>query len=118
MEYDRLFIKDLLLRAIIGINPEEREKKQDVIVNLVLHADLSRSSRSDDIEDTVDYKSIKTAVIELVENSDFYLVEKMAQQIADTCLKDPRVVRVDVRVEKPGALRFAKSVGIEITRHQ
>ena len=115
---DRIFIKDLLLRCIIGINPEERIKKQDVIINISMFADLSKSCDSDYIEDTVDYKNIKKKVIELVEQSSFFLVEKMANEIASTCLYDNRIEKVTVKVEKPGALRFAKSVGIEITREK
>jgi FolB domain-containing protein len=115
-ELDRIFITDLLLRCIIGINPEEREKKQDVIINISLFADLSASCHSDDIKDTVDYKTIKTKVIDLVEVSSFGLVEKMAEEIAGICLADSKVLKASVRIEKPGALRFAKSVGVEITR--
>jgi dihydroneopterin aldolase/2-amino-4-hydroxy-6-hydroxymethyldihydropteridine diphosphokinase len=113
---DQIQIKDLLLRAIIGINPEEREKRQDVLLNLTLHADTGPAGASDDIEDAVNYRTLTKKIIDLVENSRFYLVEKMAAEIAHLCLDDPQVERVTVRVEKPGALRFARSVGVEIER--
>lgn len=113
---DRIRIKDLLLRCIVGINPEEREKKQDVVINLTLFADLSRAGSSDDIADTVNYKTVKNGIGELVETSSFYLVEKLAEEIAQKCLSEPGVEAVSVSVDKPGALRFARSVGVELLR--
>jgi 2-amino-4-hydroxy-6-hydroxymethyldihydropteridine diphosphokinase len=115
---DEIQVKDLLLRTIIGINPEEREKRQDVLLNLTLHADTRPAGASDNVADAVNYRTITKQVIHLVENSQFYLVEKMAAEIAALCLADPQVARVTVRVEKPGALRFARSVGVEIERGQ
>lgn len=113
---DQIQIKDLLLRTIIGINEEERRNRQDVLINLVLYADTRAAGVSDDIDDTVNYRTITKRIIKLVEESTFYLVEKMAAAIAAICLEDPRVQEVSVRVEKPGALRFARSVGVEIHR--
>ena len=113
---DRLHIRDLSLRCIIGINPDERENKQDVLINITLYADLSEACGTDHIEDTVDYKKIKKSVVAMVEDSAYFLVERLAQRIVEICLNSSRVRRVDVLVEKPGALRFARSVGVEITR--
>jgi FolB domain-containing protein len=113
---DKIHIKDLLLRTIIGINEEERRNRQDVLINIVLYGDTSAAGASDDIEDAVNYRTITKRIIKLVENSRFYLVEKMAAEIAAICLDDPRVERARVRVEKPGALRFARSVGVEVDR--
>jgi dihydroneopterin aldolase / 2-amino-4-hydroxy-6-hydroxymethyldihydropteridine diphosphokinase len=113
---DRIEIKDLLLRTILGINDEERHNRQDVLINIVLHTDTRTASTSDQIEDAVNYRAITKRVIALVESSSFFLVERMAAEIAALCLDDPRVERVAVRVEKPGALRFARSVGVEIER--
>ncbi len=115
---DRIIIKDLLLRCVVGINPEERVHKQDVVVTVVLYADLSKSAASDDIDDTVNYKTIKDEIVALVEGSSFLLVEKLAQRIADVCLKNRLVEGARVRVEKPGALRFARSVGVELFRRR
>ncbi len=116
MALDRIYITELAARGIIGINAEEREKKQDIVVNITLYTDLSLSCKTDNINDTVDYKNIKKRVLDLVENSSFFLVEKLAQSIADIALSDMRILRVSVKVEKPGALRFAKTVGVEIDR--
>lgn len=113
---DRIYVEDLLLRTIIGIDEEERHNLQDVVVNLTLYADTRAAGVSDDIEDAVNYRTITKRVIKLVEESSFYLVEKLAAEIAILCLEDPRVERAMVRVEKPGALRFARSVSVEIER--
>ncbi len=113
---DQVQIKDLLLRTIIGINEEERRGRQGVLINIVLYADTQAAGASDDIDDAVNYRTITKRIIKLVEESKFHLVEKMAAEIAAICLEDPRVEEVNVRVEKPGALRFARSVGVEIHR--
>jgi len=115
---DRIYIRDLRLRCVVGINPEERQKKQDVDINIALYADLRPAGRTDAIQDTVDYKSIKLRVVEEVEASSFFLVERLAEHVARICLADPKVVRARVLVEKPGALRFARTVGVEIVRDQ
>ena len=113
---DQIQIKDLLLRTIIGINDEERRNRQDVLINVTLLADTRAAGASDDIADAVNYRTIAKRIIALVEGSSFFLVEKLAAEIAAICLQDARVERARVRVEKPGALRFARSVGIEIER--
>jgi len=113
---DQIQIKDLQLRTIIGINEEERRDRQDVLINIVLCADTRAAGASDDIDDAVNYRTITKRIIRLVEESQFCLVEKLAAEIATTCLQDPRVESARVRVEKPGALRFARSVGVEIHR--
>ncbi len=115
---DKIHIKDLLVRCIVGINPEERQEKQDVVINITLHADLGAACLSDRIEDSVDYKAVKKKVIALVETSSFFLVERLAERIAELCLDDALVVRAVVSVEKPGALRFARTVGVEIVREK
>jgi FolB domain-containing protein len=115
---DKIIIKDLLLRGIIGINPEERVKEQDILINMVIYADIRRAAASDAIEDAFDYKSITKRVIDHVEASSDFLVEKLVTDIARLIITEFNVARVQVRVEKPGALRFAQSVGIEIERSQ
>ena len=115
---DRIYIRDLLVRCIVGIYEEERRDKQDVIVNIALDAEYRDACRSDRIEDTVDYKSLKLRVIELVEASAYFLIERLAEEIARICLEPARVVRATVTVDKPGALRFARSVAVEIVRER
>ena len=113
---DRILIKDLFLRTIIGINSDERANRQDVLINLALETDTRAAGESDDIADAVNYRTVAKQVIDLVENSRFFLVERMAEEIAKLCLADERVARVSVRIEKPAALRFARSVGVAIER--
>ncbi len=113
---DRILIKDLTARCIIGINEEERREKQEVVVNVVLWADVRKAGKSDKFEDAVDYRGIKKRVVALVEGSQHYLIEALAERIAALCLEDERVEEVQVKVEKPYALRYARSVGVEITR--
>ncbi len=113
---DKIIIRDLLLRGIIGINPDERVKQQDILINMVIWADIRQAAASDAIEDAVDYKSITKRVIQHVEESSDFLVEKLVTDLARLVITEFGVEQVRVRVEKPGALRFAESVGIEIER--
>ena len=113
---DKIHIRELRTRCIVGVNPPERQKKQDIVVHLTLHADLRRAGRSDDIHDTVDYKEIKQDVLAMVEQSSYLLLERLAERIAETCLAHDGVEQVRVVVEKPGALRFARTVAVEIVR--
>ncbi len=113
---DTIFIKDLMLRGIIGINPDERVNKQDILINIAMEADISPASASDDIVDAVNYRTITKQVIKLVEETSYFLVEKLVQEIANVCLANEKVQKVRVTVEKPGAIRFADSVGITIER--
>jgi dihydroneopterin aldolase/D-erythro-7,8-dihydroneopterin triphosphate epimerase len=115
---DRILIKDLFLRTIIGVNDEERTERQDVLINLIVETDTRKAGQTDDIDDAVNYRTLTKQVIELVETSRFLLVERLAEEIAAVCLSDSRVERVSVTVEKPLALRFARSVGISIERSQ
>jgi len=114
--WDQIHIRDLHLRCVIGIYEEERRTKQDVMINVTLYADCRAAGRSDRIEDTVDYKAIKKRVIAMVEASDYFLVERLAERITELCLEDGRVHAARVVVDKPGALRFARSVAVEIVR--
>lgn len=116
MNEDRIIIKDLLLRGIIGINDWEREKRQDILINITLSGDLRAAGESDKIEDAVNYRTLTKKIIQHVEESARYTVEALAADIAKLCLSAEGVQRAQVRVEKPGALRFAKSVGVEIER--
>ncbi len=115
---DRILIKDLHLRGIIGIQDWEREKRQDILVNVEMEADCRPPGATDDFREAVDYRAVSKKIIGLVEGSAFYLVEKLAEEIARICLEDPRVSLARVRVEKPGAVRFSRSVGVEIERRR
>lgn len=117
MELDRIVIKDLEVRGILGINPDERVNPQDILVNATLWADTRRAARSDDIEDAVNYRTVTKTVIAHIEAGEPMLVERLVDELAEICLAaDDRVSEVEVTVEKPGALRHARSVGITIRR--
>lgn len=115
---DKIIIKDLLLRGIVGINPDERIKKQDILVNVIMYTDIRSAAISDKIEDAVNYKLVTKRIIQLVEvETANFLVEKLVTDIARLILtENQQVVKVQVSVEKPTALRYARSVGIEIER--
>lgn len=113
---DKIFVRDLLVRGIVGLNEWEREKQQDIVINLEIEADTRAAGRSDEVDDTLNYRTLTKAVISYVEGSAHFLVEALAEQIARIAVVDFGVERLRVRVEKPGALRFAESVGVEIER--
>jgi FolB domain-containing protein len=115
---DKIQIKDLLIRCIIGTNDFERKDKQDVLINITLFLDFHEAADKDDISRTANYREITKRIIQMVEDSRFYLLETLAEKIAQICLEHPKVAKVQVAVEKPGALRFARSVGVEIVREK
>ena len=113
---DKIVIKDLLLRGIIGVNDWERENRQDILVNLEVYTDLRAAARSDAMADALNYRTLTKAVIAYVESSNHHLIETLATEIARICIVGHGADRAVVRVEKPGALRFAASVGVVIER--
>jgi FolB domain-containing protein len=115
---DRLLVRNLLVRGIVGLNDWEREKKQDILINLDIGIDARAAGESDDMSDSINYRTITKAVLEHVETSSHHLVEALATELARIAVVDHHAAWVTVRVEKPGALRFAESVGIEITRRR
>ena len=113
---DRILIRDLLVRGIVGINADERRERQDVLVNVVMWVDTRAAAASDDIDAAVNYRSVAKRILEHVEGGAPLLVERLAAELARLVLAEFAVEKVRVRVEKPGALRFARSVGVEIER--
>jgi len=114
---DQIHIKDLLVSGILGINPDERVNRQDILVNATLWADTRPATRSDDINDAVNYRTITKRLIAHIEQGEPMLVERLAAELVDICFEsDQRVATVELTVEKPGALRHARSVGITIHR--
>src|SRR5215475_340854 len=107
---DRIMIKQLLVRCILGVGAEERRDKQDVLISVVLYTDLTKAGRTDRPEETVDYRSVNKDILAAVDGSQYHLAEALAERVAETCLAYGAVQRVQVTVEKPGALRFAGSV--------
>ena len=118
MSRDKIIIRDLLVRGIIGLNEWEREKRQDILLNLTLYVDTRAAALSDEIEDSLNYRTLTKSVIRYVESSSHFLVEALAAAIAKIAVVDSGAEKAVVRVEKIGALRFAKSVGVEIERQR
>ena len=108
-------IKNLSLRTFIGFNPEEKVNKQIVLVNMEMEVDVpARALETDEPEGIYDYKKITKQVISLVEEGRFNLLEALTQKILDLVMSDPMVKKATVQVDKPGALRFAESVSVEM----
>lgn len=111
----KIHIKNLKLRAIIGIEEWERKNKQDIVINILIDFDATKSAQTDDINDTVDYKIITKKIINLVETSNYFLLEKLTDNILKIVTNNKKVLAATVRVDKPFALRFSDSVSVELS---
>ena len=115
---DKVIINDLLVRGIIGINPWERENPQDILINITAFTDTRRAGDTDKLEDCVDYRTLAKKVRERAETAARFTVEALANDLSRICLQEPGIQKVIVRVEKPGAVRFSRSVGVEVERNR
>jgi len=115
---DRIFLTDLRIETIVGIWDWERKIRQTVSIDLEFGADIRKAAESDSIEDTLNYKSVAKRVQQFVSESEFQLVETMAEKIAAIVLAEFDVPWVQVRVNKPGAIRGARDVGVLIRREK
>ena len=113
---DKIIIKDLMARGILGIRDWERKKPQEILINVTVFTDTRRAAQTDDIADCVDYSNLSKLLLAHAESAARFTVEALANDLARICLEQKGVERVIVRVEKPGAVRFAASVGVEIER--
>lgn len=113
---DQILITDLLVRGVIGITDRERARPQDILINAVLFTDISRAAQTDNIADCVDYSKIAKKLLAHSEAAARHTVEALANDLAGLCLEETGVQGVRIRVEKPGAVRFSRSVGVEIER--
>ncbi len=113
---DTVFVHELKVETIIGIWGWERKIRQTVSIDLEMGGDIRRAAATDSIDDTLNYKAISKRVQQFVADSEFQLVETMAEKIAELVLQEFKVPWIQVRVSKPGAIRGAKNVGILIHR--
>lgn len=113
---DKIFLSALTVECIVGIWEWERRVKQTVIIDLEMAADIRRAAATDRIEDTVDYKKVAKRLLAFVGESQFQLVETLAEHIARVVVLEFGVSWVKVRLNKQGAIRGARDVGIEIER--
>lgn len=111
-------IKNLRLRAVIGLNDWERKVQQDLTINIEMGFDGEKAGVSDDIGDTVDYKALKKRIRSEVEASHYKLLEALGTHILNIVMDDARVQRASVEVDKPHALRFADSVSVTCSRER
>ncbi|MDZ4158673.1 MAG: dihydroneopterin aldolase [Anaerolineaceae bacterium] len=115
---DQIFIQDLIVRGVIGVDDFEREQPQDIVINIVVFTDTQKGAVTDAIEDCVNYRTLAKMVQSHVETAARYTVEALADDIVQICFQMPGVIKTRVRVEKPGAVRFSRSVGVEIERQR
>jgi len=113
---DKIFLTELKVDTIIGIWEWERKIRQTVIIDLEMSADIAKAAATDSVEDTLNYKSVAKRVQSFVGDSSFQLVETLAERIAGIIREEFGVQWVKVRVNKPGAIRGSKDVGILIER--
>jgi len=113
---DKIFLTELKVDTIIGIWEWERKIRQTVIIDLEMSADIAKAAATDSVEDTLNYKSVAKRIQSFVGDSSFQLVETLAERIAGIIRDEFGVQWVKVRVNKPGAIRGSKDVGILIER--
>lgn len=113
---DIIYIEDLRVDTVIGIYDWERRVRQTVRLDLEMGFDIRAAAVADDVERTLDYKTVCKRVIAYVEAATFYLVETLAERVAALVLAEFPVQRVTLRLDKPYALRGATGVGVRITR--
>jgi dihydroneopterin aldolase len=115
---DSIFLHDLRIKAIVGIWDWERKLRQTVSIDLEMGADIRKAAATDKIEDTLDYKQLAKRVQQFVEDSEFRLVETLAENIAQIILQEFNVPWVIVKVNKPGAIRGSRDVGVIVRRER
>ncbi len=113
---DKIFLDELKVDTVIGIWEWERRIRQTVVIDIEMSADIAKAAATDDVVDTLNYKSVAKRVQSFVSESSFQLVETLAERIAAIIRDEFDVVWVKVRVNKPGAIRGSKAVGVLIER--
>ena len=113
---DIIYIHDLHIDTVIGVFDWERRVRQTVILDLDIAADIHKAAASDELADTLNYKALAKRLIDFVEHSEFNLVETLAERVAEVVLKEFAVPWLRLRVNKQGAVRGARDVGVIIER--
>ncbi len=113
---DIIYLHNVQIETVIGIFAWERRVKQTVSFDLDMAADVRKAAASDSIQDTLDYKKVAKRLIEFVGQSEFHLVETLAERVAELVLKEFSVSWVRLRLNKQGAIRGARDVGVIIER--
>ncbi len=105
-------IKNLQLRTTLGVKDWERNVLQDVVINVTMECDISLAAETDQLQDTVDYQTLKKRILVEVQNARYFLLERLAGRILQIVMDEPKVQSAVVEVDKPHALRFADSVSV------
>ena len=113
---DRIFLRGLTAECVIGFIDWERRVKQTVVVDLELPVDCRQAAVTDDVTDTVDYKKVSKRVLAFIEASEFKLVETLAQRLAMLILEEFPIEWLRLSINKPGAIRNSRDVGVAIER--
>lgn len=115
---DLIYVRNLRAECVIGVFEWERRIRQTIAIDLDLAADIAKAARTDRLEDTLDYKAVAKRILDFVGQSQFQLVETLAEKVAEVVLTEFTVRWVRVRINKKGALRHATDVGVIIERGQ
>jgi len=115
---DTIFLSGLTTECIIGIWDWERRVRQKVVVDIEMAADIRRAAATDSIDDTLDYKRVSKRLLQFIGDSQFQLVETLTERIAEIVVREFDVTWVRVRLNKQGAIRGARDVGIQIERRR
>lgn len=113
---DRIFLRALQTECVIGFIDWERQVKQTVILDLELPCDCTRAAQTDDVASTVDYKKVSKRVLAFVEASQFHLIETLAHTLAILLIREFDLAWVRLSINKPGAIRHSRDVGVSIER--
>ena len=113
---DKIFLEGLAVKCLVGIFDWERKTRQKVVIDLEFPADIRKTAKNDRIQDALDYKRIAKHTIAFVAKSRFYLIETLAEKLARSLLAAFPLSEIKIRLSKPGAIRGARNVGVEIIR--
>jgi len=113
---DIIFLSDLEIETVIGIYDWEREIRQTIVLDIEMACDIRKAAETDDIAHALDYKAVSERVVEFVERSEFFLVEKLIEEVADVLRKEFNIPWIKIKLNKRGAISRAKDVGIIIER--
>ncbi len=112
----KIFIQNLKIQAKVGHEVHERHTTQNIVVNVAVWADITKSVTSSDLRDTVDYVVIQKAICDLAVKNEYVLIETLADDILTICMQDPHAVKAWVKIEKPHKFPESESVGLEVER--
>jgi dihydroneopterin aldolase len=113
---DKIFLRDLRTEAIIGIFDWERKVRQTIAIDLEMPVDIRRAAKSDDIADTLNYKAVAKRLLAFIDTTEYHLVETLAEQLAGLVIREFDVEWVKLTINKPGAIRGARDVGVMVER--